>query len=64
MKKSLLVLSVLFIAFSCKKETAPIDTIQTQNQKNIQKWFNASISLSKGTPDTIAFYANKWSKQH
>ena len=59
MKKSLLVLSVLFIAFSCKKETAPIDTIQTQNQKNIQKWFNASISLSKGTPDTIAFYANK-----
>lgn len=62
MKKNLLVVSILIIAFSCKKEPEIKKPTKTQNQKNIEKWFKASVSLSKGTPDSIAFYASKLEK--
>ncbi len=59
MKTVLTILGLLLLLVSCQKEKQIPKQIQHPDQLKIAAWYNNLNTISKNTPDSIAFYANK-----
>ncbi len=59
MKAKLLLLALLLLLFSCKKEVISQKQTPSKNQKKIENWYNDITVASKVAPDSIGIFASK-----